>query len=134
MKTYYKVLTINLQSISKMWYLNDEETPWVIQYKMDKFVYPNPGFETTQLMVFDSISIAKNFVFYNNIPTYVIAKCDVLFPCPIGKHYPVYDLKHLREIINGKISINHTSPPLGTIFCNGIRLTKIIETQKYPIF
>jgi len=122
----YKVLTTDLQSISKLWCPKDEAAPWVVQYQINKIVR-RKSHKFGNLMIFDSMLAAKEFISYHLIKKYVIAECHGLLARQFGKHYEMQDLRHFYDIIDGKYQPHYTPPPSGTWFCIGVRLIKIVS-------
>jgi len=133
MKKYYKVLTPDLKSISTTWLNNKEKDKLAVQYHINQWVYPNPGFEGSNLMVFDDLDSVHGFVTFNNLQKYAVCECKVKNPRKIGIFLHLMLISELNAILrkkkNKKKFLTKTYPPRGTIFCSAVRLTKIIQCR-----
>jgi hypothetical protein len=121
---YYKLVNGDLKSfLFTQCNVNSNNWQYLIQYKIDKFVYPI--IKNSQLFVFADIQTAKEWNFNGNGRTRLF-ECEVINPrppklSPIDK--PIFDF--WKRIKNKKKTVRHWLKT-GVIGCDAIKLTKEI--------
>jgi len=137
MKKYYKILTPTLESICVN-SPNVKLKPLVVQYNMNQWTYPNPGFEDSDLMVFDDLKKVYHFIINNDIKEFVICECQAKHPKKYGIFLIFVNLEGLKDILrlkkcNKRFLDKCAFPPSGTIFCSAVKLTKIIFCNQMEV-
>lgn len=130
MKKYYKVVLKYSSDHSNLMsaYSN-------VYYKINDYVYAPQG---TKLFVFNSLDIAKNFASSRNLAVY---ECLVKNPRlvktlrnnTLPKDYWRYiaDAKkhklNINQYLTKKNAVGHKKWPIGTVWCDAVKLTKLIN-------
>lgn len=132
---YYKIIrNINNRLFSSQASLWDPiYRKYSVEYFINKYVSPNVQY--TKLMVFDSL---ENVMFFTKnvggIPNIEIFSCQIREKCKYAPFaYHTSDIEYIiNKFIKDKIKFAREqykkhSPPIGTIFCDQVKLLKRIS-------
>lgn len=134
MKTYYKLVSKDLQSAIMSNNRDYRIKDLSVQYKVGEWV--SPHIEGSQLMVFDSLRNLRLFV--NNPDRYRIFKCEVkgisehrIFKKLFRLKMNLTTLKTVWKARKNKKKfvglMQSDIPPAGTIFCSQVKLIEEIK-------
>lgn len=137
-KTYYKVVSKNLQSAVVSSSYSTLVLPLSVQYKIGDWTEAN--LKGSNLMVFDSFNAANNFIKHNHyFGPHRIFTCEIEGKTKNGIFYQYFMLSHyvreLKEIAKlrskrkkfSHMIREHYFVPDGTVFCSRIKLLKEIK-------
>jgi len=149
-KIYYKVVQFGnafyglnsnkLYSANYSFIINKWNTKMACEYSIDDWTFPH--YKNTDLMVFDSLENAKkfisSFVRHPGQPFVKVYTCEIINPRQNGLFINVADfmidrsydrfIKLIKNRVNKKKFSHLTDkPPVGTVFCSGVKLLEEIK-------